>query len=172
MVQLTTFGKADFDTLISWIGNEALLVQIAGRYFTFPLTAEQLEHYLLDDKSIAFNIVDTESNNVIGHAEIILAGGGLCKIDKLIIGNTAQRGKGYGGTVIHLLLQYCFAQLNAAEAELNVYDWNIAGMRCYEKAGFTYTGILQQTAINGEIWTAKNMRIDRNKWMAGNAAVP
>jgi RimJ/RimL family protein N-acetyltransferase len=34
------------------------------------------------------------------------------------------------------LLDYSFRELDMNEVELNVYDWNIAGIKCYEKVGF------------------------------------
>jgi len=170
MLRLTPFIPDNFNTFIQWITSEELLVQIAGRYFTYPLTTQQLTAYLNDETSLAFNIVENTTNNPIGHAEIITTHNGLCKIDKLIIGDTQNRGKGYGTLVINLLLQYCFTQLNATQVELNVYDWNIAGMRCYEKAGFTYTGKLLSTNFNAETWVAKNMLITKNKWLQVNEA--
>jgi len=34
------------------------------------------------------------------------------------------------------LLAYAFENRNAEIVELNVFDWNIAGIKCYEKCGF------------------------------------
>ena len=166
MIKLTPFQPSDFDTLISWIDSEELLVTIAGRYFTYPLTASQLQKYLKDEKSIAFNIVDISQNKTIGHAEIILNGDGTCKLDKVIVGDTSNRGKGIGGMLINELLKYSFEKLNAIEVELNVYDWNTAGIKCYLKAGFTFNEYkTQSTEINGTTWLAKNMTINKDKWM-------
>jgi len=165
MVKLSPFRHIDFDRLIQWIDSETLLVQIAGTYFTYPLTTTQLEHYLADNNSFAFNLIAIPANNIIGHAEIILVNDVLCKIDKLIIGDTTNRGKGTGRLVIQELLQYCFMQLNATMVELNVYDFNIAGIKCYEKAGFTFTDKIQATNFKEETWTAKNMAISMDKWL-------
>ena len=128
MIKLTPFTKADFDKFISWIDNEDLLITIAGTVFTFPVTNDQLQKYLDDETSHSFNIIDTSNDNVIGHAEIVLSGDNLYKIDKLIIGDKSNRGKGIGQQVIIALLDYAFTKLNAETVELNVFDWNIAGI--------------------------------------------
>ena len=164
MITLTPFGPADFDQFIKWLDNEELLITIAGTYFTYPVTTSQLHNYLADASSIAFNVVEVAQNKSIGHAEIILKEGGLCKLDKVIVGDSSNRGKGIGSMIISELLKYCFAVLHAKKVELNVYDWNIAGIKCYEKAGFSFTDLIQITQVKDNRWTAKNMTIDRNTW--------
>lgn len=165
MIQLQPFQPADFDLFISWIDTEELLITIAGTYFSYPVTAHQLERYLQDEKSIAFNVVDTEQNKKIGHAEIILTGNDTCKLDKVLVGDKLNRGKGIGTQLINALLDYCFEQLNAREVELNVYDWNIAGIKCYEKTGFMFTGKTMTTQVKDGTWVAKNMTIDKDSWI-------
>lgn len=169
MISLTTFGPLDFGQFITWLDNEELLITIAGTYFTYPVTTSQLHNYLADANSIAFNVVDITQNKSIGHAEIILKEDGLCKLDKVIVGDTANRGKGIGGMIINELLAYCFSVLHAKVVELNVYDWNIAGIKCYENAGFSFTDTIQNTQVKDERWTAKNMVIDKNAWMKASA---
>lgn len=160
MIKLEPFRQSDFNTLISWIDSEELLVTIAGTAFTYPLTINQLQNYLEDEKSISFNIVDTPGNKVIGHAEILLANDETCKIDKLLIGDKSNRGKGIGEQVIKELLKYAFNTLAAHTVELNVFNWNKAGIRCYEKAGFIINPHKTSNfEVNGNNWVALNMTI-------------
>jgi RimJ/RimL family protein N-acetyltransferase len=112
-LKLTPFQPSDFATFISWLDNEELLFQIAGKYLTFPVTEDHLQNYLADEKSIAFNVLDMKRNKIIGHAEIILLGNGLIKLDKVIIGDLSMRGKGLGGQLIEELLKYAFCELQA-----------------------------------------------------------
>lgn len=166
MIQLRPFAAADFDVLIGWIDNEELLVTIAGTVFTYPLTHEQLQTYLADEKSHSFSIIDTSLQQPIGHAEIIDMGEGLFKIDKLIVGNPASRGKGIGQIVINELLTYSFETLQAAIVELNVFDWNLGGIRCYEKCGFVNNPNKQAIfQVGDKSWTALNMTIDKENWL-------
>lgn len=165
MIKLKPFSPADFDRLISWIDNNELLVTIAGTVFSYPLTVEQLQTYLEDDNSYSFNIVDSSKDNVIGHAEILLSGLETFKIDKLIIGDASMRGKGIGQEVINKLLQYSFTKLEAKKVELNVFDWNLAGIRCYEKCGFVIRPEKETSfQMDNKNWIALNMTIDKDNW--------
>ena len=165
MITLEPFQKSDFDAFISWIDNKELLVTIAGNVFSFPVTHDQLQKYLDDEKSISFTIVDENSKNPVGHAEIVLANDGTCKIDKLLIGDKSQRGKGIGEQVMNELVSYAFEKLPVHTVELNVFDWNKAGIRCYEKVGFIMNpGKVMNFEVNGEKWLAMNMTLTRHSW--------
>ena len=61
---------------------------------------------------------------------------GTCKIDKLLV-DPSHRGKGLCPQVINKLLTYAFDKLPVHTVELNVFDWNTAGIRCYERSGFS-----------------------------------
>jgi RimJ/RimL family protein N-acetyltransferase len=161
MIRLEKFGKENYDDLISWIDSEEALMQFAGPLFTYPLNAEQLDKSLEDDKRIAFRIVDIESNKGIGHAEIYVLDD-TAKIGRILIGDTAHRGKGLCPTIVRLLLAYAFANLNREKIELNVFDWNHGAIKCYEKVGFTINPdktLLRK--VKDQTWTAINMTIDK-----------
>lgn len=164
MISIRPFHPADFGDLISWIDSEELLVTIAGTVFTYPLTDQQLRIYLETPNSFSFTITDKDRK--IGHAEIVLTGEGIYKIDKLIIGRKENRGKGIGEKVIRLLFAYAFENLQAGLVELNVFDWNIAGIRCYQKCGFVLneagTSVFR---VKDKTWTALNMVIGRDNWL-------
>ncbi|HLK28275.1 MAG TPA: GNAT family protein [Puia sp.] len=165
MIKLEPFTSSDFETFLSWIDSEELLVQIAGHYFSYPLTKEQLHKYLDDEKSISFNVVESLTQETIGHAEICCSKENVYKIDKLIIDAT-KRGKGIGLSVINELLSYCFEKLDASIVELNVFDWNIAGIKTYKKAGFEINQDKKMAfEPKGKTWIALNMAIDKQNWM-------
>jgi RimJ/RimL family protein N-acetyltransferase len=165
MIKIEPFTAAGFDRMISFIDSPETLVTIAGNYFSYPVTHEQLYKYLDDEKSTAFDVVDAATQQVIGHAEIINMGSGLYKLDKVIVDKNI-RGKGIGQQLINELLKYSFEVLKADIVELNVFDWNVAGIRCYEKTGFVFTpGKKMPFMVNGVEWVALNMTIDKNKWL-------
>ena len=86
---------------------------IAGTVFDYPLTPGQLQNYLDDPESISFNVIDTDENKPIGHAELVYSGNNMYKIDKLLIGDKSIRGKGTGQKIIDELLKYSFENLKA-----------------------------------------------------------
>ena len=170
MITLEPFTTSDFEQLISWINNPELLFTIAGYDLSFPLTADQLNDYLKSENSHAFKLIDAGSGNTVGHAELLVKEGGRCKIDKLIIGDQSIRGKGIGQASVNALLKYAFEQLGSAEVELNVFDWNVAGIRCYEKCGFSINpGHSKTFEFDDKSWVAHNMIISRPRWMETTA---
>ena len=169
MITLTSFQREDFDRLIRWIDNPELLITIAGYVWSYPLTVDQLQQYLDDAKSYSFNIVETPQDIVVGHAEIILANDGTCKIDKLFV-DPSHRGKGFCPKVINRLLTYAFDSLPVHTVELNVFDWNTAGVRCYERSGFSFNPEKKQLfPLGDETWTALNMSITKERFLSMEA---
>jgi RimJ/RimL family protein N-acetyltransferase len=168
MIRLQKFTKSDYDRLILWIDSKETLMQFAGPGFTFPLTSEQLEESLIDKNRYAFTIIDADSGNYIGHSEIFLTGTSA-SLGRILIGDYQLRGKGLGKEIVLQLLEYSFNTLGQRQVELNVFDWNIGAIRCYEKVGFTINPYKKlERKINGETWIALNMALDKQKWNEQN----
>jgi RimJ/RimL family protein N-acetyltransferase len=164
MIRLKKFCQNDYACLISWIDSAETLMQFGGPFFTFPLTAEQLDISLGDPNRISFSVVNTENSLSIGHCEIYLSGGSA-KIGRILIGEKEQRGKGLGQQIVGMLLEYIFSTLQQTKVELNVFDWNTSAIKCYEKVGFTINpGKRLERKMKGETWIAINMVIDREQW--------
>lgn len=169
MIRLDKFTTNDYANLISWIDSEELLIQIAGRQMSFPVTAEQLDISQADKNRNAFSIIDTATGRSIGHCELYIMESTV-KIDRLLIGDPSMKGKGLCSEIIKLLLEYGFNILHRQEIELNVFDWNVAAIRCYEKAGFKKNpGKTMEFEVNkGNRWTAINMTIDKHYFESAN----
>jgi len=162
MIRLEKFDRGDYHNLISWIDSEEMLVQIAGRQMQFPVTAEQLDLSQSDKSRFAFSIVYNETNQSIGHCELYLLENSA-RIDRIIIGDKSMKGKGICGMLMSLLLQYGFRELKLPMLELNVFDWNTAAIKCYEKAGLARNfNKTMEMEINGRTWIAFNMYIDKH----------
>ena len=58
----------------------------------------------------------------------------------MLIGEPAARGKGYGTEATRLLLDVGFTVLGLHSIWLDVFSFNLAGQRCYAKAGFREVG--------------------------------
>lgn len=161
MIRLERFGPQDYANLISWIDTEEMLIQIAGRQMEFPVTEDQLDISQSDKNRIAFSIIYAETGKSIGHCELYLIEGSA-KIDRVIIGDSSMKGKGLCSRLMKLLLEYGFYSLNQPVVELNVFDWNTAAIRCYEKAGLKKNpDKTMEFETNGGKWIAFNMSIDK-----------
>ena len=164
MIRLKNFEEKDYDQLISWVESEEALMQFAGPAFTFPLTHEQLRFSLSDSKRIAFKVVEVPGDISIGHAEIYLADS-TAYLGRILIGLKHLRGTGIGQKIVKQLLEYTFITLSRDKVELNVFEWNISAIKCYEKAGFTINPDKKAARkVNDQTWIAINMNIEKIKW--------
>ena len=164
MVRLEKFDKGFYADLISWVDSEELLLQFAGPAFSYPLTNEQLDKSLADKNRIAFRVVNDNTNFSIGHCEIYLTDKSAY-LGRILIGDKGHRGKGIGQQIVHLLLNFVFSDFDITKVELNVFDWNIDAIKCYEKVGFVANADkTTKRQIKNETWTAINMTIDKSKW--------
>ena len=156
--------EKDFKNLITWIDTKEELMQFAGPQLIFPLTNEQLQETLTNKNVFAFKIVENSKNLPIGHAEIFIKDNSF-SLARILIGEKKMRGKGLGKITVDKLLEFGFKNFEKNTAELNVFDWNVSAIKCYEKAGFEVNPDLKfERKINNQTWIAINMRIDKNKW--------
>jgi RimJ/RimL family protein N-acetyltransferase len=84
------------------------------------------------------------------------------------LGDTAERGRGYGTEAVDLLLDFAFKDLNLQRIYLHVFSHNTAALRLYEKIGFIREGVLRKAAhINGEYVDVVVMAILREDYYVG-----
>jgi len=163
MIQLLPFLPADFDRLIHWAHSEELLAQFAGPLFTYPLTHEQLHEYIQGANRIVYKVSLQPGEIVIGHAEIAFPDDKTAVLCRILVGEAGMRGKGIGLQIIEALLQVAFAKPAIEVVSLNVYDWNIPAIKCYQKAGFTINPFHRRPqTVGGQVWTALNMTLHRS----------
>lgn len=65
----------------------------------------------------------------------------------MLIGDPDARGKGYGTEATRLLLDVAFTVLGLHSVWLTVYAFNLAGQRCYARAGFREVGRRRQCRL-------------------------
>lgn len=169
MITLIRFEQSDFPRFKSWIGSEEDLLQFAGPYFSFPITDLQLEKYIQDPKRRIFKITDMATKEIIGHCELNFERDTprLCRI---LIAKNSERNKGYGKSTVNALLKLLFIEDNYDTADLNVYDWNIHAIRCYEAVGFRINrNITSEATIGHATWKSVLMQISKSDWKANLA---
>jgi [ribosomal protein S5]-alanine N-acetyltransferase len=62
----------------------------------------------------------------------------------IMIGDAANRGKGYGPDALRLCIAFCWNELNLQRLSLKIIGDNPRAIRAYEKAGFEREGLLQR----------------------------
>lgn len=168
MITLSKLTPRDFETFRSWIDSEEELIQFAGTYFTYPLTDEQLHNYINDPQRKAFKVILKETDEVIGNIELNLEND-IPRLSRLIIGSKNYRGKQIGKKIILKLLEMAFMNYATEVVDVNVYDWNLTALKCYESVGFEETPEESYShEMNFKVWTAINMSITRKRWLEMN----
>jgi len=165
MIKLEKFTESDFDNLISWIKSEEELNQFAGPIFSFPLTTEQLNKYVSMTDKEPFKIILEETKETIGHCELNHENGNN-RLSRILIGEQSSRSKGYGKIVVAKMVAMLFEKRDVKEVDLNVFDWNLGAIKCYENVGFNIDPENSKTQIvNGKTWTSLHMTMNRNNWL-------
>ncbi|MTG97772.1 MULTISPECIES: GNAT family N-acetyltransferase [Myroides] len=158
MLRLKEFDLSDIPTMIKWGFSKEELFQFAGDAFSYPLREEEVISFMKKEGSSFFAIQEIVSNTVIGVGEVVLEPYNTCKLARIVIGDTAFRGKGYGQEMIVLLTDYCLQELQATKVYLNVFDWNIGAIKCYEKVGYQFTEKSREFKVNEElVWISREM---------------
>jgi RimJ/RimL family protein N-acetyltransferase len=160
MIVLEKFDASDYDRLINWIDSENLMHVFGATFFKYPITHLQLEIYSNDKSRSIYKVIDKNSKNIIGHAELnkinhINKSARICRV---LIGNSNSRNKGYGSLVINELVRIGFDEMKLHRIDLGVYDFNKGAIKCYQKCGFEIEGLLKEnTKIGSVYWSTYNM---------------
>lgn len=125
---------------------------------SWPTTIEQeaatYEHRIGSTSSVYFTVYEAATRQPIGVAY-------LYEIDHrhrraafgITIGEAPNRGKGYGTEATRLVLDYAFTALGLSNVMLTVLEFNVAGQRAYQKAGFREFGRRTRCSfLHGRLW--------------------
>lgn len=173
MIILQPFTEADFPQLITWIDNERLLKEWSGALFSFPLTTDTLRWYIQDANDPArsdvfvYKAVDTSTGDTVGHISLgsISRHNKAGRITRVLVGNTAARGRGYCQAMMRAIAAIGFEELGLHRISLGVYDFNQAAIRCYRRCGFHHEGTLRDVVrYHDEYWSLVEMSMLEHEW--------
>ncbi|MBD2767713.1 GNAT family N-acetyltransferase [Hymenobacter sp. BT664] len=173
MIILEPFTPADFAQLIAWVNDERLMKEWSGSMFSFPLSESALTWYLEDANNMSdpnvfiYKAVDSRTGTTVGHISL----GGISerdrsgRITRVLVGNTTERRRGVCQGMVKALLRIGFEDLKLHRISLGVYDFNLAAINCYLKAGFKQEGVLRDVVRHDEgYWTLIEMAILEDEW--------
>jgi RimJ/RimL family protein N-acetyltransferase len=133
--------------------NDMELLRTAG-IGDGPWTMERVEAWCKrfngNEGEAWFMVFERESDRPIGFA-------GLRDIDErhgtaeyaISIGEASARGKGFGTEATRLMLDYAFVARGLHSVLLDAAEYNPAGIRAYEKAGFREIGRRRESDVMG-----------------------
>jgi len=173
MIKLEYFGREDFQQLTEWINSEHLMTNWAGSLFRYPLTEDSLDWYIEGTNKICsdafiYKAVNTITAKTVGHISL----GGISdknksgRISRVLVGNTAERGKGVCTGMIKAILKIGFEELGLHRISLGVYDFNTSAIRCYQKSGFVKEGLMRDVLRydDNTYWSLLEMSILESEW--------
>ena len=172
MLKLVPFTQWHFETLGNWFPNEADLVQWGGPFVTFPLETNQLEAMVAESAASPPTrlcwMAEIEGS-ATGHAQLGLDWrNGVALLSRVAIAPQA-RCQGLAAPMLQLVLEAAFAIPDIARVELNVYTWNQAAIRTYDRLGFQMEGVRRSSArVGHERWDTAIMGLLRDEWQAAS----
>lgn len=167
MLKLIPFSSDHIDGMLTWCSTDAELVQWAGATLTFPLDRRQLENILAETRIAAPQrfawMAVAEDGRIVGHIQLVKdERNGIGRLARVGIA-PAERGKGYGGQMVRLVVDHAFSDANFERIELNVFSFNTPAIRTYERIGFVSEGTRRASArVGAERWDTVMMGLLRS----------
>jgi RimJ/RimL family protein N-acetyltransferase len=169
-MQLLSFSADDTETLAAWFANEAALVQWGGPDVVFPLDRTQIAGFLREaaaDPPTRWLFNGIEKGLMVAHAQCALDWRhGVARLARVAV-NPACRGRGLAAPFLRLILQRIFALQGFERVELNVYSFNTAAIRTYERLGFVQEGTRRSSVrVGAERLDTAMFALLRSQWAA------
>jgi RimJ/RimL family protein N-acetyltransferase len=167
-VRIRAIEKTDIDEIMKWINDREVMDNLIMRY---PVSRYQEEKWIekaLDDPNPRNKVFAIENKD-----GVYLGGMGLHRIDwenrnaevGIAIGKKEYWNKGYGTDAMMTLLDFAFNRMNLHRVCLKVFDFNVRGIKSYEKCGFKREGVLRHDLyVNGEYHDSVIMGILRDEF--------
>ncbi|GAB1421152.1 GNAT family protein [Anaerolineales bacterium] len=147
-VYLSSTEAEDLDYYIKW-SKDLEYNHLLMRGLNYPRNRqEMMKWFRLDGEAptdfFSFSIRTREEDVIIGSIGIKDVKWNHQSAGIYIgIGEPAFRGKGYGREAMELAMEFVFEDLNLYRLQLEVFEYNPAAIRLYEKLGFVKEGTLR-----------------------------
>jgi RimJ/RimL family protein N-acetyltransferase len=167
-IYLRPLEPGDARQITPWVNDPDVTCNL---FIYKPMSLQQEEEFLAKltkDGAIALGIALRSSDRLIGSAGLhdIDYKNGQCTFG-ILIGAKEEWGKGYGTEATRLFVDFAFGTLNLHRFWLHVYEYNVRGIRAYEKVGLQKEGTLRQARYHdGRYWDTYVMAILRQEWDA------
>lgn len=162
-VGLRAFEKSDLEIYAKWLNDKAVTKYLEMGWR--PVTDKDLEAVYMeatDGKSaIVFVVCDLETHKPIGTTGFyFLHWPGRRAQYRILIGESAAHGKGFGSEVNKLMVKHGFERLNFHTIYLGVNAENTGAIKSYEKAGYIHEGRHRDFVYNdGKYYDSLSMSI-------------
>jgi RimJ/RimL family protein N-acetyltransferase len=168
LVRLRAIERGDLPTIIGWINDPQVTEYLQ---FEPPMSLEDEEAWyahMIKSRDKAFAI-ETLDGRLIGDIGLMGLDWRNRKTDiGIMIGERDAWSRGYGSDTIMVLLRYLFEELGLNRVGLYVDVTNHHAMRCYDRCGFQFEGVVRQHRFkNGRYVDSIMMAMLRQDWVVG-----
>lgn len=140
-VYLSPMFIDDFEQYTRWINDFEVTRYLGQAAKCISQESEKKALERLASEGHNYAVVLKEEDRLIGNASIMDIQQVYQRAEiGLFIGESSDRGKGYGQEVVNLLVNYGFQYLNLNNLMLKVYSGNGAAINTYKKCGFKEFG--------------------------------
>jgi RimJ/RimL family protein N-acetyltransferase len=162
-------AEEDAPVLARW-SEDADYLRALDSDYARPVSAHEFATRLApgqnDPNKVEFHLRTLQDDRLIGFAALHSIewnnGAALLAIG---IGESANRGKGYGTDALRLILRYAFDELNLHRVGLDVIANNTPAIRAYQRAGFQREGTMRDAVLrDGSRHDRIFMGILRHEW--------
>ncbi len=173
-MQLTFFDERDTEVLRSWFPSQQAVVQWAGPGVAWPLTDGFLSTLLNSASQQPATLLTFTARREGQQVAVAQLGfdwdnhfACLCRV----VVNPQMRGQGLAEQMLQRLIDNAFRQPPIERIELQVYPFNGAAVRTYEKLGFVREGVRRAcVAVGEERWDSAFYGLLRTEYSARSAA--
>jgi RimJ/RimL family protein N-acetyltransferase len=143
-VHLSALTNDDLAAIATWHGDDATL-RLFDAIPAVPKSRAQLERWLTDAQAATDGFTFAVRLNGTGKLVGVLQVDGILWAHRVgwlsvLIGDLAERGKGYGSEALELALRFAFHELNLHRVALTVFAYNTRAITTYERLGFRQEG--------------------------------
>ena len=166
-VYLSPRSPEDAEQYTKWINDPSVSDGLGNTSHLIGLEGER-EYLARQDTGHQFAIVRREDDVLLGSCGIdSIQPVHRCASVGLFIGEEENRGRGYGGQALSLLLDYGFDTLNLHSVSLSVFSFNERAIACYRRTGFREAGRQRESYfVRGQFYDRIIMDILRDEWVS------
>jgi len=134
------------DLILKWVNEPELKEMIGTR---FPISRYEHEIWFknraMDQENKTFLIEEKTTKKIIG----LVGNTAYDPINRFTyihtyLGEKEDRSKGFGTETIRLYTKFCFNYLNIHKMSANIFEYNLASQKMFEKCGYHEEGILRK----------------------------
>ena len=158
-LEIRPLQKEDLESLRCWRNNAKISAYLRKiNYITQEQQILWYKNYLKLPDFYFWSII--KNSRLIGALSIYNVSGKHAEIGKIMIGDEAEHGKGYGYIAFIMAMRIGFNLLQLVSYRLFVHENNSAALRIYTKIGFNTIKVFDngelEMVINKQIYDEKN----------------